>query len=110
MTNPNPRDPKYKKVPSWWIATDSGSGCVAGVDVKRDGYGDTLGSLDDYFSFRDVGDVAEDLYLQCVVWGATQAKAEVGPKGVFMVVLHKLGSAQHNVTSIITNSTTVMRS
>ena len=60
--------------------------CVAGVRPDPGRKGD-----EDLFSFEDVGDALEDVYIQCMAWGATSGYGRLGMSGTFQAYMHRWG-------------------
>ena len=46
-----------------------------------------LDNVDDVFTYQSMGDVVEEIYIRCTLWGGGMGTGSVGPKGLFMLMI-----------------------
>ena len=57
-------------------------------------YSEPLLNREDSFSWKQIGDVLEDIYVQCTVWGAAIGVGTVGPMEYFYVEVFREGGRE----------------
>ena len=50
-----------------------------------------LDGVEDVFTYHDMGDVVEEIYTRCTLWGGGTGTGHVGPRGLFMLMIGVMG-------------------